>query len=76
MANYFNKLKDNDFYSDKLTHIYLDGEITNTNIDKLIDDIRNANKDPKQKPILIHISSLGGSLQDGMRLMSIFNISK
>ena len=76
MANYFNKLKDNDFYSDKLTHIYLNGEITNTNIDKLIDDIRNANKDPKQKPILIHISSLGGSLQDGMRLMSIFNISK
>ena len=76
MANYFNNLKDNYFFSDKLTHLYLDGEITNTVIDKLIEDIRNANKETTPKPILIHISSVGGSLQDGMRLMSIYNISK
>lgn len=76
MAKYFTKLKDNDFFSNKLTHLYLDGEITDKKIDKLFDDIREANAAKDAKPILIHISSIGGNLQDGMRLINIYNISK
>jgi ATP-dependent protease ClpP protease subunit len=76
MSAIFNDMKDNDFYTDKLAHLYLDGEITSIKIDKLIEDIRNANKAPNTKPILIHISSTGGSLEDGMRLINIYNISK
>ena len=76
MSAIFNNMKDNDFYTDKLAHLYLDGEITSIKIDKLIEDIRDANKAPNTKPILIHISSTGGSLEDGMRLINIYNISK
>lgn len=74
--DFFKKLSDKDFYSNKLTHLYITGNITTKNIDKLIDDVRNANKETNPKPILIHISSLGGILNDGIKLLSIFNISK
>lgn len=75
MVDFFEKLSDSDFLSNKLTHVYLIGNIDNKLIDKLIEDIRIANKLPKPKPILIHISSLGGSIQDGMRLLSIYKLS-
>ena len=73
---FFSNLNDNDFYSDKLNHIYLDGEIDSKKINKLIDDIKKTNNEKKLKPILIHINSTGGSLEDGMRLMSIYKLSK
>lgn len=76
MAGFFSNLSDNDFFSDKLKHLYLDGDITITKIDKLIDDIREANRSKDAKPILIHISSTGGNLQDGMRLINVYNMSK
>lgn len=82
MTEYFNKLSDNDFFSDKLTHIYFNGKVEDKSVDKLIDDIREANKTKEEKgiqiipkPILIHINSVGGSLYDGMRFLSVFKIS-
>ena len=82
MTEYFNKLSDNDFFSDKLTHIYFNGKVEDKSVDKLIDDIREANKTKEDKgiqiipkPILIHINSVGGSLYDGMRFLSVFKIS-
>ena len=82
MTNFFNKLNDNDFFSDKLTHIYFNGKVNDSSVDKLFNDIREANKikeengiQIKPKPILIHINSVGGSVYDGMRFLSIFKIS-
>lgn len=73
---FFKKLSDKDFYSDKLTHLYITGLIDSPKIDKLIEEVRNANTQENPKPILIHISSMGGILQDGIKLLSIFKISK
>ena len=82
MTDFFNKLNDNDFFSDKLTHIYFNGKVNDSSVDKLFNDIREANKikeengiQIKPKPILIHINSVGGSVYDGMRFLSIFKIS-
>lgn len=76
MDNYFSKLSDNDFYSDKLTHIYFNSIVNDKSIDELINKIKDANKQSNPKPILIHISSSGGHLIDGLRFLTIFNISK
>jgi len=78
MTEFFEKLSDNDFFSNKLTHIYFNGKVEDKSVDKLIEDVRNANKtidNVKPKPILIHINSKGGSVYDGMRFLSIFKIS-
>jgi ATP-dependent protease ClpP protease subunit len=80
----FKNMSDNDFFSNKLTHIYFNNEVNDDSVDKLIEDINNANKEIKTesgaikqpKPILIHISSKGGNVTDGMRLFSIFTMSK
>lgn len=80
----FKKMSDNDFFTNKLTHIYFNDFVTNESVSKLIDDINEANKTTKTeagaiiqpKPILIHISSKGGSLTAGMRLFSVFALSK
>jgi ATP-dependent protease ClpP protease subunit len=77
MSSFFKNLKDEDFYStEKLTHIYLNGEIDATKINKLFDDVNKANNLKEKKPILIHISSIGGFVQDGIRLRTVFKISK
>ena len=73
--DFFKKLSDKDFYSNKLKHLYITGSIDSNNIDKLIEDVRNANKEPNPKPILIHISSIGGNLVDGIKLLSIFKMN-
>ena len=64
MKNYFETLNDNDFFSNKLTHIYFNGNVDEKNVDNLINDIKNANKITEEngviinpKPILIHINS-------------------
>jgi N-acetylneuraminic acid mutarotase len=44
MNEYFKKLKDDDFFSDKLTHIYFNGIVEKITIDKLFEDVREANK--------------------------------
>jgi ATP-dependent protease ClpP protease subunit len=73
--DFFKNLSDKDFYSNKLKHLYITGTIDSKNIDKLIEDVRNANKELNPKPILIHISSMGGHFEDGIKLLSIFKIS-
>ena len=82
MTDFFDKLSDSDFFSDKLNHIYFNGYVNDHNIDNLIDAIKEANKtklekkiEIKPKPILIHINSIGGSVYDGMRFLSVFKIS-
>jgi ATP-dependent protease ClpP protease subunit len=83
MSDFFSKLNDEDFFSDKLQHIYFNSKVTDENIDILIEEIREANKIItvndiiyKPKPILLHISSYGGNLIAGIRLLSIFQLSK
>ena len=79
----FENMSDEDFFSNKLTHIYFNDLVNERSVDKLINDIKNAHKDKisesgaviKPKPILIHISSYGGDVTAGMRLLSIFSIS-
>ena len=82
MTDFFDNLSDNDFFSDKLTHIYFNGKVDDKSVDKLFNDVRDANKTKVEnevkinpKPILIHINSTGGSVFDGMRFLSIFKIS-
>jgi ATP-dependent protease ClpP protease subunit len=74
--HFFKSLKDEDFFSNKLTHLYLNSFINTESVDKLIEDINNVNKLDNPKPILIHISSIGGDLNQGYRFLSIFDTSK
>ena len=79
----FKNMKDEDFFSNKLTHLYFNDYVSYESIDKLIKSINEANKEIKTesgaiikpKPILIHISSHGGNMTAGMRLFSIFKLS-
>lgn len=82
MIDFFKNLDDNDFLSNKLTHIYFKGTVNNNSVEELIENVKKANNDieingiiTKPKPILIHINSQGGSVYDGMRFLSIFKIS-
>lgn len=76
MDDYFSNLDDTDFFSNKLTHIYFTEIVSHESIDKLINNIKNANNIQNPKPILIHICSSGGDLKAGLRLLTIFKISK
>ena len=76
MDNYFSKLNDKDFYSDKLTHVYFTSPVSHESIDKLIVKIKEANNLPNPKPILIHICSFGGHLRAGLRFLTIYKSSK
>jgi ATP-dependent Clp protease protease subunit len=79
----FEDMSDEDFFSDKLTHIYFNSNVSQDSVSDLIRDIEDANLDQvlpsgaiiKPKPILIHISSNGGSLTEGMRMLSVFALS-
>jgi ATP-dependent protease ClpP protease subunit len=80
----FDEMSDNDFFSNKFTHIYFNKRVTNKSVSELIDSIHLANKPTysengaslNPKPILIHISSHGGSVSAGMRLLSVYALSK
>jgi len=79
----FENMADEDFFSNKLTHIYFNEYVSNESIEKLIKKINEATKETKTeagaiikpKPILIHISSHGGNMTAGMRLFSIFKLN-
>ena len=79
----FENMTDEDFFSNKLTHIYFSEDVSYKSIEKLIKTINDATKETKTesgailkpKPILIHISSRGGDMTAGMRLFSIFKLS-
>lgn len=80
---FFDDMKDEDFFTDKFTHIYFCGNVTQQSVTDLIKKIEDANLDiilpsgaiTKPKPILIHISSNGGDLSEGMRMLSVFALS-
>ena len=81
MTDFFKNLNDNDFFSDKLTHIYFNGYVNDKSVDELIENIREASKIKEEKgvvinpkPILIHINSNGGLVYDGLRFLSVFKI--
>jgi ATP-dependent protease ClpP protease subunit len=76
MTSFFQALKDDDFYSNKLEHIYLNSNITEETVSTLINQIKDINKSENPKPILIHISSIGGDVNNGYRFLSIFDSSK
>jgi ATP-dependent protease ClpP protease subunit len=76
MDNYFSKLNDRDFYSNKLTHIYFNSTVSDESIDELIEKVKQANNIENPKPILIHICSFGGNLKAGLRFLTIFKTSK
>lgn len=79
----FQNMSDSDFFSNKLNHIYFNKDVNDDSVNELIANIKEAHKNIttsdgavlKPKPILIHISSYGGSLTAGMRLLSIFATS-
>jgi ATP-dependent protease ClpP protease subunit len=79
----FEKMSDSDFFSNKLNHIYFNKDVNDESVNELINNIKEAHKDIttssgailKPKPILIHISSYGGSVTAGMRLLSVFATS-
>jgi ATP-dependent protease ClpP protease subunit len=79
----FKNMSDSDFFSNKLNHIYFNKNVDDESVNELIENIKEAHKDIKTtygailkpKPILIHISSYGGSVTAGMRLLSIFATS-
>ena len=79
----FQNMSDADFFSNKLNHIYFNKYVSDDSVNELIASIKEAHEDIttisgavlKPKPILIHISSYGGSLEAGMRLLSIFATS-
>jgi ATP-dependent protease ClpP protease subunit len=74
--DFFKSLKDEDFFSNKLNHIYLNTSINEESVNKLIYDINKINKLDNPTPILIHIACDGGEINEGYRLLSIFDTSK
>lgn len=74
----FSKLKDHEFFGDKVQHIYFYGEVDQDSVQKLREDIVEANKTPQanadngvktvSKPIVIHIHNPGGDAYLGLTL--------
>lgn len=79
----FKTMKDEDFFSDKLQHIYFTSEVTDESVNDLLTKIHKANNPTfvnkvliQPKPIIIHISSLGGDLTPALRFLTAFKDSK
>jgi ATP-dependent protease ClpP protease subunit len=72
----FSAFEDHDFYGPKAQHIYLYGVICQQTIHLLRKDLENILRGPvkkskaKQKPIVLHLHSPGGSSELGMTLVS------
>ena len=81
--NFFESLKDADFYSDKLTHIYFYNSVSKESIRDLKAEILKACEPltvngvvNNPKPILLHINSPGGDAYAGMSSLSLFTECK
>jgi len=72
----FENMSDEDFFSDKLTHIYFTSEINDKSVEEFLNKINKAKISVDPKPIIIHISSPGGELISGLRLLGIFSDTK
>jgi ATP-dependent Clp protease protease subunit len=79
----FDEMTDDEFFSDKLTHIYFNEDVSEESVLKLQKQIMEANKTVivndiqlAPKPIIIHISSRGGDMYAGIRFLTIFKESR
>ena len=77
----FSAMKDEDFFSSRVQHLYLYGPVTDESVDALIADIRAASQSSispsgmqmSPKPIVLHINSPGGSVTAAMSMATVFN---
>ena len=83
MNNIFEDMTDEDFFSDKLKHIYFTKDVNNESVQELINKIREANVSSvingiqvSPKPIAIHVSSYGGFVESSINFLSIFDNSR
>ena len=83
MTSIFDEMTDDEFFSDKLTHIYFNTNVTEQNIMNLQQKIMEANKSViingiqfAPKPIIVHISSPGGDMYAAIRFLTIFKESR
>lgn len=79
-AEYFSKLSDEDFFSDRVQHLYMYDRVNDETVHQLQQDIHNANKSMtlndvqvSPKPIVLHVNSPGGSMTSCMSMITIFN---
>lgn len=83
----FARMADQDFYSDKVQHIYLYNEINAESVTQLKSQVRAANRDRTArsngssqlrvapKPIVVHINSNGGDVTAGLTMISVLSES-
>jgi len=81
--DFFGKLEDHEFYGSKVSHVFLYGEITPESLEALSNDILEANRAGgnetpavNPRPIVIHINSPGGNMDDGLAMRAILGRSK
>jgi len=79
----FKSMSDEDFFSDKVQHIYFNSEVNEKSVNELLTKIHQANNPIyinkiliQPKPIIIHISSMGGELEPALKFLTAFKDSK
>lgn len=79
----FSKMKDHDFYGPKVQHVFLYGVLTPEKLEMLSQDILAANRDgmqtetaTKPRPIVVHMNSPGGSMEDGLSMRALLGRTK
>lgn len=79
-AAYFSQLSDEDFFSNRVQHLYFYDNVSHESVLKLQQDIHEASKTVtinevmvSPKPIVLHVNSPGGSVNAAMSMITIFN---
>jgi ATP-dependent protease ClpP protease subunit len=83
-CDFFNGLKDEEFFGDKVQHAYLYDAVDTASVVALKNDILNMNRSVERpeggtaapKPIVVHVNSLGGDVHDGLSMRTIFRESR
>lgn len=77
---FFSALADEDFFSDRVQHLYFYEEVTHDSVAKLQQDIHLANQATSvndvlifPRPIVLHVNSPGGDVSAAMSMLTIFN---
>lgn len=81
--DYFSKCKDEDFFSDKMTHLYFYGEVNDENVQELFSNLQEASKTQNingvkkpPKPICLHLNSGGGLLSSSNLFNSMIKMQR
>lgn len=79
-SQFFSTLSDEDFFSDRVHHMYFYDPVTDETVFQLQQDIHAANQSStindvqvSPKPIVLHVNSPGGSVTSCMSMLTIFN---